>query len=64
MTLNRGTPHNKCKAKGKKEEKHMRERETKVSNPLIGEGSNRGQSPPAPSPHKKGEMHGIEIEKD
>jgi hypothetical protein len=52
--LNRGTPHNKCKAKGQKEEKRMRERETKVSNPLTGGGSNRGQSPPAPCPRKKG----------
>ena len=32
----------------------MRERETKVSNPLTGGGSNRGQSPPAPRPRKKG----------
>ena len=53
-TLNRGTPHNKCKAKGQKEEKRTRERETKVSNPLTGGGSNRGQSPPAPRPRKKG----------
>ena len=53
-TLNRGTLHNKCKAKGQKEEKCMRERETKVSNPLTGGGSNRGQSPPAPRPRKDG----------
>jgi len=32
----------------------MRERQTKVSNPLTGGGSNRGKSPPAPRPHKKG----------
>ena len=32
----------------------MREREIKVSNPLTGGGSNRGQSPPAPRPRKKG----------
>ena len=53
-TLNRGTPHNKCKVKGKKEEKCMRERETKVSSPLTGGGSNRRQSLPAPCPRKKG----------
>jgi hypothetical protein len=32
----------------------MRERETKVSNPLTGGGSNRGQSPPSPTPSQKG----------
>ena len=53
-TLNRGTPHNKCKAEGQKEEKRKRERETKVSKPLTGGGSNREQSPPAPRPRKKG----------
>jgi hypothetical protein len=55
--LNRGgPPHNKCKAKGQKEEKAkiMKEREKKVSNPLIGRGSNREQSPPSPTPSQKG----------
>ena len=49
-TLNRGTPHNKCKAKGRKEEKCMKERETKASNPLRQRGEARTEDN-LPQPH-------------
>lgn len=49
---------------GGKEEKHMKEREKKASNPSQEEAQTKNNLPEPHALAKRGEMHGTTIEKD